>query len=35
MDEWSGIGDIEQIQAIRDALNVTIPGILQELQKLR
>lgn len=35
MDEWSGIGDIEQIQAIRDALHVTIPGILQELKKLR
>ena len=34
MDEWTGVGDVEQIQAIRDALQSTIPGILEELGKL-
>ncbi len=33
MDEWTGVGDVEQIQAIRDALQSTIPGILEELEK--
>jgi len=31
MDEWTGVGDIDQIQAVRDALHCTIPGILEEL----
>lgn len=35
MDEWTGVGDIELIQAIRDALQSTLPGILEELQKLQ
>ncbi|MBV1930124.1 MAG: N-formylglutamate amidohydrolase [Porticoccaceae bacterium] len=34
MDEWTGVGEIEQIQGIRDALQSTIPGILEELQRL-
>lgn len=34
MDEWTGVGDIEQVQAIRDALQSTLPGLLQELEKL-
>jgi hypothetical protein len=32
MDEWTGIGDIEKIEAIRDALQSTVPGLLQELE---
>lgn len=32
MDEWTGIGDTEQIQAIRDALQSTVPGVLEELE---
>jgi hypothetical protein len=35
MDEWTGIGDMEQIQAIRDALQSTMPGILEELEGLQ
>ncbi|MCP5274446.1 MAG: N-formylglutamate amidohydrolase [Burkholderiales bacterium] len=34
MNEWTGVGDVEQILAIRNALQFTIPGILKELQKL-
>ena len=34
MDEWTGVGDIEQIQAIRDALQATVPGLLDELGHL-
>jgi N-formylglutamate deformylase len=34
MDEWTGVGDVEQIQAIREALQSTIPGILEELEGL-
>lgn len=34
MDEWTGVGDVEQIEAIRDALQSTIPGILEELKTL-
>jgi hypothetical protein len=34
MDEWTGIGDVEQIQAIQAALQSTIPGILKELEGL-
>ena len=32
MDEWTGIGDIEKIEAIRDALQSTVPGLLKELE---
>ncbi|RLA03324.1 MAG: N-formylglutamate amidohydrolase [Gammaproteobacteria bacterium] len=35
MDEWTGVGEVEQIQAIRDALQSTIPGIMEELRKVR
>lgn len=31
MDEWTGEGDEEQIKAIREALQSTMPGILEEL----
>ena len=34
MDEWTGVGEIEQIESIRDALQSTIPGILDELQQV-
>ena len=34
MDEWTGVGDVEQIQAIRAALQSTVPGILEELEGL-
>ena len=33
MDEWTGVGDIEQIQAIRDALRSTLPGLYEELKR--
>ncbi|MGD8743873.1 MAG: hypothetical protein PVH46_10665, partial [Granulosicoccaceae bacterium] len=35
MDEWTGVADIDQIQAIRDALHSTVPGILEELKKIQ
>lgn len=34
MDEWTGEGDERQIRTIREALNSTVPGILQELRRL-
>lgn len=34
MDEWTGVGDIDQIEAIRDALQSTLPGILEELNAM-
>ncbi len=34
MDEWSGLGDPVQIQAIRQALASTLPGIKESLAKL-
>ena len=34
MDEWTGVGEIEQIESIRNALQSTIPGILEELEKV-
>jgi N-formylglutamate deformylase len=34
MNEWSGLGDPVQIQAIRQALASTIPGIKESLTKL-
>jgi hypothetical protein len=33
MDEWTGIADIDVIEEIRKALQSTLPGILEELQK--
>jgi N-formylglutamate deformylase len=33
MDEWTGVGDVDQIQAIRDALHSTVPGMLEELER--
>jgi N-formylglutamate deformylase len=35
MDEWTGVCDVEQTQALRDALQSTVPGILQELDKVK
>jgi N-formylglutamate amidohydrolase len=34
MDEWTGEPDRDLIQAIRDALRSTVPGVLQELADL-
>lgn len=34
MDEWSGLGDPIQVQAIRQALASTLPGIKQTLARL-
>ncbi|REJ70385.1 MAG: N-formylglutamate amidohydrolase [Planctomycetota bacterium] len=34
MDEWTGEADVEQIEAIRKALESTIPGVLAELERL-
>lgn len=34
MDEWTGVGDVEQIQEIRAALAATLPGLLEELGAL-
>lgn len=31
MDEWTGVGDVEQIEAIRGALQSTVPAMLEEL----
>jgi N-formylglutamate deformylase len=33
MDEWTGIPDNTQLKAIGNALQSTIPGILEELEK--
>ncbi len=33
MDEWTGIPDNMQLDAISDALKSTVPGILEELEK--
>jgi len=33
MDEWTGVGDLDQIEAIRQALHSTLPGILEELKE--
>lgn len=35
MDEWTGVGDIEQIEQLRLALQSTLPGLLSELDKLK
>lgn len=34
MDEWTGAPDPVQLQAIRQALQSTVPGVLEELEKL-
>lgn len=34
MDEWTGEADEEQLKAIREALQSTLPGILEELKAL-
>ena len=34
MDEWTGVGEVEQIEGIREALQSTLPGILEELEKV-
>ena len=34
MDEWTGICDIEQVEAIRMALQSTLPGMLEELNAM-
>jgi N-formylglutamate deformylase len=34
MDEWTGVGDLEAIEAIREALHSTLPGMLEELATL-
>ena len=35
MDEWTGNPDVKQIEKIRLALESTIPGVLEELNKLK
>lgn len=34
MDEWTGVGYLEQIEAIRKALQSTLPGLLEELKTM-
>lgn len=34
MDEWTGKADLEQVAAIRNALESTVPGMLEELKRL-
>ena len=34
MDEWTGAPDVVVIEAIRDALQSTVPGVLEELGRL-
>ena len=35
MDEWTGKPDIVQVEAIKEALQSTIPGVLEELEELK
>lgn len=35
MDEWTGVGEIEQIQALRKALESTIPSLMEQLEKVQ
>lgn len=35
MDEWTGVPDMQQVKALGDALQSTVPGVLEELAKLR
>jgi N-formylglutamate amidohydrolase len=34
MDEWTGVPDQRQLDAVREALEATVPGVLEELRKL-
>ena len=34
MDEWTGKPDTKQIELIKQALESTIPGVLEELKKM-
>ena len=34
MNEWTGVGDLEKIEAIRNALQSTLPGLLEELRSM-
>jgi hypothetical protein len=34
MDEWTGIPDSTQLEAIRQGLQSTVPGVLEELKKI-
>jgi len=34
MDEWTGAGFVKEIEAIRDALASTLPGLLEELKSI-
>jgi hypothetical protein len=34
MGEWTGVRDLEAIEAIREALHSTLPGMLEELVTL-
>jgi N-formylglutamate amidohydrolase len=34
MDEWTGEADLQGVEAIREALESTVPGVLEELEKL-
>lgn len=34
MDEWSGEVEVEQLQALHDALRSTLPGIAEEMRRL-
>lgn len=35
MDEWTGKPDVQQLEKIRLALKSTIPGVLEELEKMK
>lgn len=35
MDEWSGVAEPEKIEAIRAALAATVPGVLEELKRMK
>jgi N-formylglutamate deformylase len=34
MNEWTGVGDLDQIEAVRGALQSTLPGLLEELRAM-
>jgi len=34
MDEWTGVADIDQVEEIRKALQSTLPGIIETLQRI-
>lgn len=35
MDEWSGEKDEKMVEAIHEALKLTVPGVLEELEKMK